>query len=172
MRVLVAHASRLGSTREIAERVAETLARRGIATRAVAVTEPCDPRDYDAVVIGSAVYAGHWLKEGVEFVRRHRDALADRPVWLFSSGPVGNTATSHPSVAPAEAAELERLVGARGHRVFAGALDRSTVDGAGLGGVMGFIARHLVPEGDYRDWTDIEVWAGAIARELAPAVPV
>lgn len=172
MRVLVAHASRLGSTREIAERVAATIGRRGIETRTAAVSEPIDPAEYDAVVIGSAVYAGHWMTEAVEFVRRHREALGGRPVWLFSSGPVGATATKYPPVVPPEIAELEHLVGARGHRTFAGALDRSAIDAAGFGLAMRFIAKRLVPEGDYRDWEDIDAWAEAIARALAPALPV
>jgi hypothetical protein len=49
-------------------------------------------RPYDAVVLGSAVYAGHWLKPARALADRCAAALRARPVWLFSSGPVGDPA--------------------------------------------------------------------------------
>ena len=45
--------------------------------------------DYDGFIIGSAAYQGRWLSEATRLVRQHREVLASRPVWLFSSGPVG-----------------------------------------------------------------------------------
>jgi hypothetical protein len=75
---------------------------------------------YDAFVVGSAVFAGHWMPEATEFARRHRAVLADRPVWLFSSGPIGTTATKYDPVEPKGMAELKRAVSPLGHRVFAG----------------------------------------------------
>jgi menaquinone-dependent protoporphyrinogen IX oxidase len=48
-----------------------------------------DPVGYDAAVIGSAAYYFHWMKPATEFVCRNRDTLTSRPVWLFSSGPLG-----------------------------------------------------------------------------------
>src|SRR5205823_670481 len=80
---------------------------------------------YDAFVIGSAVYAGHWLKPAREFVEHHARLLCTRPVWLFSSGPIGN-----PPIPREEAVDVEPLVAAvhaRRHRVFGGKLDRSTL---------------------------------------------
>ena len=52
-----------------------------------------DLAGYQAFVIGSAVYFGKWLRQGTEFVRRNRASLAGRPVWLFSSGPLGTETT-------------------------------------------------------------------------------
>jgi menaquinone-dependent protoporphyrinogen oxidase len=109
----------------------------------------------------------------MEFVRRHRAVLAARPVWLFSSGPLGTSATDtqghdlRRAAEPKELAELRETINPRDHRVFFGALDRSK---------MGFkdrmltnlpAARALFLEGDFRYWKEIEAWAESIAHELA-----
>ncbi len=171
MDVLVAYASRLGSTKAIAERIAARLATDGLETTVRPAGDVSDPLPYDAFVIGSAVYAGHWLKEASGFVRDNEAALAARPVWLFSSGPVGRSAMKVAPVRPAEVAGLWSATDARGHRVFAGALDRETLDGSELGFAEKFVAKRFVPEGDFRDWPAIDAWADMIARELT-RVPV
>ncbi|MDA8219792.1 MAG: flavodoxin domain-containing protein, partial [Dehalococcoidales bacterium] len=86
MLVLVAYASKYGATREIAERIAEELRSAGHGVEVRSVKSAGDLAGYEAFVIGSAVYFGHWLKEAAEFVRRNRAVLVDRPVWLFSCG--------------------------------------------------------------------------------------
>ena len=85
--VLVAYGSRLGSTKGIAERIAARLRTHGIDTTACDVQTGFEPGRYDAFVIGSAVYAGHWLKDVTRRVGEHTAVLSARPVWLFSSGP-------------------------------------------------------------------------------------
>ena len=171
MNVLVVYASRLGSTKAIAERIAARLETHGLDATVHSVVAVPDPRPYGAFVIGSAVYAGHWLKEAIGFVHDHEVALAARPVWLFSSGPVGRTATKVAPVRTAEVAELSSATAARGHRVFAGALDRKVVDGSELSFADRFVAKRFVPDGDFRDWPAIDAWADEIARELTK-VPV
>lgn len=166
VRVLVVYASRLGATQEIAERIAATLREGGLEATAQAAGDGADDMGADAFVIGSGVYAGHWLTEAVKFVRRNSAVLADRPVWLFSSGPAGTLATKHPPVEPKELADLRAMVHPRDHRIFFGALDRSKVDGSALGFAERVIAKTLVPEGDFRDWGAIEAWAASIAGEL------
>ena len=92
MRVLVVYASRYGATQEIAERIAATLRQQSLEATVQPANHADDPAGYDAAVIGSAAYYFHWMKPATEFVRRNRDALAHRPVWLFSSGPLGTEA--------------------------------------------------------------------------------
>jgi len=89
MAVLVAYASKHGSTQGIAERIAEKLRQLGKEAEARPVDAVEDPESYEAFVIGSAVYYGSWLKEATEWVYRNQAVLAGRPVWLFSSGPLG-----------------------------------------------------------------------------------
>jgi len=89
MRVLVAYASRHGATQGIAERIGETLRAAGVEAEVQPAASVKRAAGYDAYVIGSAAYMFHWLKDAVGFVRRNRAALAGKPVWLFSSGPLG-----------------------------------------------------------------------------------
>jgi menaquinone-dependent protoporphyrinogen oxidase len=82
-----------------------------------------DIADYDAVVLGSAVYTGHWLKLAIEFARRFSDALIARPVWLFSSGPVGDPArklVQKMAADPVDLQTLRQLTHASDHKMFAG----------------------------------------------------
>src|SRR4051794_34970520 len=89
MTVLVTAASRHGATQEIAEAIANGLTERGVDASAMPVENVANPGDYDAYVIGSAVYMGRWLKPAREFVQANTDTLREAPVWLFSSGPLG-----------------------------------------------------------------------------------
>jgi menaquinone-dependent protoporphyrinogen oxidase len=173
MSILVAYASKHGATGGIAERIAEKLQAAGLGAETRTVNSVDDPAEYEAFVIGSAAYLGSWRKEAAEFVRRHRDLLAKRPVWLFSSGPLGTEATDEQGrdmrvvAEPKEIAEFREAIKPRGHRVFFGALDPGT-----LGLPERLIrtlpaGRTLLPEGDFRDWGEIDAWAEGIARELA-----
>lgn len=159
MSILVVYASKHGSTQGIAERIAQTLRRLGKDVETRPVSAVTDVEAYEAVVIGSAVYFGSWLKEATELVRQHRAVLAGQPVWLFSSGPVGTVVLPDPQ----EIVEFQAAIGPRGYRNFAGALDRGKLS---LGERM--LAKAMkAPYGDFRNWDAIEDWAAGIARELA-----
>jgi menaquinone-dependent protoporphyrinogen oxidase len=174
--VLVAYATRHGTTRGIAERIAATLCAAGHQAEARPVTSAGDLSAYDAFVVGSAAYMFHWLKEATQFVRRNRAVLAARPTWLFSSGPLGEGALDEEgrdkrvtSLAK-EIPELREAVAARDHANFFGAWDRSWKP---VGMAERFIlampaARAAFPDGDFRDWPEIEAWAAGIARDLQP----
>jgi menaquinone-dependent protoporphyrinogen oxidase len=166
MRVLVAYASMLGATRGIAERIADTLNAHGIEADLAPADEVDEPVRYDAFVIGSAVHGGHWLKPAAEFVRLHAALLRERPVWLFSSGPIGDKYVNLEQPAPKEVRDVRRLLEPREHRVFGGAFDRQTASLDELPLVQRTVARAFLPEGDFRDWPAIEAWAYSIARQL------
>ncbi len=174
MLVLVAYATRHGATQGIAERIAETLRTDGLEAELLPVNAAGDLDRYDACIVGSAVYMFHWLKEAAKFLQRNQATLAARPVWLFSSGPLGDETVDakgqDPLVvsAPKEIGQLEAAVHARDHRVFFGAFQRGKPIGFGER-VVSVIpaARTAFPEGDFRDWQDIESWARGIARELS-----
>jgi menaquinone-dependent protoporphyrinogen oxidase len=182
MRILIAYATRHGSTRGIAERVAAVLAESGfdITLREVGDVDSLD--HYDAFVIGSAAYMGGWLGEATTFVREHRDELAGQPVWLFSSGPIGDEPLDAKgrdqlvTARPKEFAEFARELEPRDERVFFGAWDPEAPPVGLAEGLMARFARFLpatkeaLPAGDFRDWPAIEGWARGIAAELDRAV--
>ena len=86
--VLIVHASRHGGTAGIAERIGEVLRTDGLEAVVVPAAELRDPASFDACVVGGGVYMGSWVKEGPEYLERFASTLAQRPVWLFSSGPL------------------------------------------------------------------------------------
>jgi menaquinone-dependent protoporphyrinogen oxidase len=177
MSILVAYASKHGATAGIAAAIAERLRSAGLEAEARPVTDIREPAAYDAYVIGGATYMFHWLKEATAFVRQHRALLATRPVWLFSSGPLGPQTTDTPGQGPRvvpearEITELGAAIGARDHRVFWGAFDRGqkAVGLAERVTLLMPVSRAAMPEGDFRNWAEIAAWADGIARELAPA---
>jgi menaquinone-dependent protoporphyrinogen oxidase len=180
MKVLVAYATRHGATAGIARHVAETLERTGldVTLRPVQSSGPVEP--YDAFVIGSAAYMGGWLGEASTFVRQHRDVLANHPVWLFSSGPVGSElvdAKGRDQLTAAEPKEFREFAGIihpRDRRVFFGAYDPDAAPSGLAESLMSRFmrlapaARNALPAGDFRDWPAIEAWAEEIARQLQP----
>lgn len=164
MRVLVAVASRHGSTLELAQAMGEALRSHGVSAEIHQVDEipdsgPGAVQEYDGVVLGSALYAQRWLEPAARFAAGRSAALRERPVWLFSSGAVGNPQMH---LGPVELGELRELTGAREHRVFPGRLDENELDAA---------EREVVDElgavgGDYRDWAAVRTWAAHVADAL------
>jgi len=163
MRVLVTAASRHGSTAEIAAALAAQLVRCGLDVTVKPPDGDADPAEYDAVVLGSAVYTGRWLDVARTFAQEHWYELRQRPVWLFSSGPIGDPL--QPVEEGTDGARLLGALGARGHRVFPGRLDR-----AELGFAETIITRMIrAPDGDFRDFAEIRTWAEEIGRALLGA---
>lgn len=174
MNILVAYATRHGATAGIAERIAATLRAVDLPAEARPVDEVDDITPYDAVLIGGATYMFHWLKDATTFARRHREELREKPVWLFSSGPLGTDLVDEQgrdvlmAARPKEFDELTDLLQSRGEQVFFGAWDPDAPP-VGLGERM---LRHMpaakdaLPAGDFRDWAAIDAWATKIADIL------
>ena len=172
MRVLVVHASQFGSTEGIVERISEALVERGVRAESYPVAQLSNLDGANAVVIGSAIHAGHWLDDATRFVYRHQDELRQVPVWLFSSGPLGDRAVRSPQPDPKEIGAFRVLIKPRGHAVFAGAYDRGTADFRQSGLIERVVVSRLMPDGDWRDWEAIDFWAEGIATALlGKAVP-
>lgn len=162
MTVLVTAASEHGATREIAARIGDDLAEQGLEVELKNPEDVHEVSQYDACVVGSAIYLGQWLKPATSFVEDHAGELSQRPTWLFSSGPiVGDPPEPDPHDA-AKGDTLAEAVHAREHKLFAGKLDKSALNWCEKIAVRCAHAR----EGDYRDWHAIDEWAATIAREL------
>jgi menaquinone-dependent protoporphyrinogen oxidase len=87
--VLVAYASKYGATEEIAARISQVLKGLGLETNLLPVDRVGNLGIYSAVILGSAVYVGQWHKGAVKFLQNNEGALANKKVWIFSSGPTG-----------------------------------------------------------------------------------
>jgi menaquinone-dependent protoporphyrinogen oxidase len=160
MKVLVCAATKYGATGEIANAVADVLAENGLEVTVIPPEQAGAIEQFDAVVLGSAVYMGQWMKPARELVDRSAAALAARPVWLFSSGPVGEPAK--PAENPVDVSKILQSTKARDHRVFTGRLVRkhlSFPDRAMASAIR-------AAEGDFRDWAEIRAWAAGIASAL------
>ena len=165
MRVLVTAASRYGSTAEIAGVIGEVLAASGLD---VVLREPAEVdsvAEFDAVVLGSAVYAGRWLEPARKIVDRMAAELTTRDVWLFSSGPLGDP--PKPDAESPEVAVLVSRTAAHDHRVFPGRLAKSDLS---LPERL-LVAALRAPEGDFRPWDEIRTWASEISGVLAARQP-
>jgi menaquinone-dependent protoporphyrinogen oxidase len=165
--VLVAFASKHGSTAEIADAVADELRGRGLRADCRPAGEVKTLDGYDAVVLGSAVYTKRWRRDARRLLHRHARELAAMPFWIFSSGPFGEHPDPEWAEPPRVVKEADRL-GARDHVVFGGRLPlepKNFVEKA--------MVRDTPPEvADLRDWDQIRGWSAAVAAALQDAALV
>jgi menaquinone-dependent protoporphyrinogen oxidase len=161
MTVLVAYASRRGSTRGIAERIAARLRGHGLDVHLDPLLGREQVGRFEAVVLGSPVYSRRWEREAVDFCRRNAPALAGHAVWTFSVGWAGHEEGGAPLDAR-HLDEVHQLVPAREHRFFLGALDTADLP---LLQRLTFRLRGGT-SGDHRDWAAVDTWADEIAGRL------
>lgn len=165
MNVLVTYATKHGSTAEIAQRIGDRLENAGLPTTVLPVEQATGVSGYGAVVLGSAVYIGRWRKEAVDFLEDNTTALAQRNVWIFSSGPTGEGDPVELLQGwhyPEKLQESIEFIQPEEIVVFHGELDESE-----LGRLEKWtIKRVKAPVGDFRDWDAIDAWADSVAAKL------
>lgn len=163
MTVLVAYGSAGGGTGEIAGWIAEELRSAGLNVHLSPGGGVTDVGTYEAVILGSAVYASGWHADARTFTHRFAGRFTDRPVWLFSSGPL-DTSADRGVLPPSHHAELAlKELPAREHVTFGG---RMTSEAHGW---IGIVARQLAREGhagDFRNPERVRAWARSVAAEL------
>ena len=167
-RVLVAYASRYGSTAEIARAVGDALSQTGLDVDVVSAREANDLGLYGAVVLGTSIRMEKPLKDAMDFARRHQSALARMPVALFSAGLFMREDT--PENREKTRGFLGPLLNIVPNPVsvefFGGKLDHGR-----LNVLLRFAARHdksgMMQEGDWRNWREIRAWAGQLATHLS-----
>lgn len=165
IRVLVTYASKHGATAEIAEKIGQTLRQASLQADVLPVNRVSDLKPFQAVVLGSAVYMGQWRKEAVNFLKTNEKSLAERPVWLFSSGPMGKGDPVQLTKGwrfPKSQGPIIDRIRPRDIALFHGMLDMKKLN---------FFEKWVIknvkaPIGDFRDWDAIATWATAIAGAL------
>jgi menaquinone-dependent protoporphyrinogen oxidase len=161
MKALVVYGSKSGGTEGLAEMIGRALTDlQWQVTVRPAAEKMSDVGDYDAVLVGGALYAGRWHKDARRFVKRESAVLRAKPVWLFSSGPLGEAAETVSTIEPVtQVARLMADIGARGHETFGGYLSPDAT---------GFPAKAMAKKmaGDWRDEEQARAWAKAITAEL------
>jgi len=162
-RILVAYATKKGSTREVAEAIAARLEEDGIRTLVQPARDRVDLRTFDGVVLGGALYTGRWHRDARRFLRRHRRILRTLPVAVFGMGP--STADEH--AMGGSLAQLERAL-ARTRDITPVAV---TVFGGVIDPARLRFPFNRMPPSDARDWDAIGAWADEVARHVAE-VPV
>ena len=168
-RVLVAYASKAGSTAEVADAIGKRLADTGLAVDVRRAKNVRSVDGYAAVIVGSAIRAGQWLSEASGFVKTHREALAARKTAFFTLCMTlrQDTPEQREKVAAylkpvREILEPDRI------EFFAGKMDYRKLALAPRLIVKGM----KVPEGDFRNWDAIGAWADALCREMRSQRPI
>jgi menaquinone-dependent protoporphyrinogen oxidase len=157
-RVLVAYATKLGSNAEIAETIATVLREWGHHASALPAREVKGLEGWDAVILGSAIYAAHWQKDARRFATHFAKQLSERPLWLWGSGPLDPGLARADLPITQHGQQITGALGARDHRTFGGRLaEDAPIDPQVL---------RTHPIGDYRDWDAIRDYARKIAAEI------
>ena len=163
--VLVAYSSKHGATKEIGERIGKKLEENSFKVDVLPVNKVSNLSDYGAVLIGSGVYIGQWIKDAVKFVQVNEGVLKNMPVWIFSSGPTGEGDASELVQGwklPRSIQESVDQIQPKGVIVFHGAIDDEKLSWL----ERWMIGRVGAAKGDFRDWDSIDQWAGNVAGQL------
>ena len=169
-RILVAYASRAGSTAGVAEAIGKVLADGGRQVDVLPMQDVKDLSAYHAVVVGSAIRGSKWLPEAMQFVREHQAELNRKP---FAAFMVCITlampgAEKYRQGLREWMSAVRNLVCPVSEGYFAGALDFSKLPLKPNILLMRLaVALRIFPLGDHRDWKAICAWAENLKPQLA-----
>lgn len=169
IKVLVAYATRHGSTTDIAEKIGDTLQSNGLQADVLSIADISTLAGYQAIVLGSAVYAGQWEKEAVDFLTRNERSLAEVPTWFFSSGPTGEGDALELVKGwrfPETLLSIADRIHPRDMTVFHGEINSDRLSFGEKLIVKGVRAKI----GDFRDWEAIKKWAIGVAEAILKEV--
>jgi menaquinone-dependent protoporphyrinogen oxidase len=164
-KILIAYASRYGSTKEISEEIGEILRETGLLVDVRNVMAVDNLSDYDGAVIGSAIHMGKWLVEAVDFVKLHQNELRKVPVAVFSVGfSVHDPTEENLRKAKASIVAIRPYVHPFNVGIFGGKIDFDLLDEPD----RQILLLAGVDTGDFRDWEAVSAWAGGLEAFLAP----
>jgi menaquinone-dependent protoporphyrinogen oxidase len=164
-KILVTYASKYGATAGIAEKIAQVLDTAGLSVDLIPVKEMRDISPYGAVILGSAVYIGGWMKPAAKFLKSNQQALSKIPVWIFSSGPTGEGDAVELLEGwsfPENLKPIAERIQPREMVIFHGAIEKDK-----LPAIYKWMLKNVkAGMGDFRDWQAITSWAESIAAQL------
>jgi menaquinone-dependent protoporphyrinogen oxidase len=164
-RVLVAYASKHGSTTEIARAIADEIRHAGVRADLIEAEAVEDLAPYAGAILGSAVYMKRWRPSARRLMGHLERRLGDRPLWIFSSGPVGDAEFDHDWCEPAHMLVRAQRLNLRDHIIFGG---RVPQDPGNL--IERAMLRNTPPDQrDRRDFDAIRSWAREVAETFVPA---
>jgi menaquinone-dependent protoporphyrinogen oxidase len=169
--VLVTYATRYGSTQEVAEAIVATLRERSLEVDVLPMSRVDTLEGRRAVVLGTPLYIGHWLKDTNGFLTRHRESLASRPVAVFALGPTidPNSETERQGARAQLDAELAKVpwLAPVAVEMFGGKYDPAKLRFADkLVTSPPASPLHGLGARDDRDWAAIQAWTDAVAESL------
>ena len=169
-KILIAYATRTGSTQEVAEAVAVTLRESGLEVDIQPMRNVRTLKGYGAVVLGAPLYMFHWHKDALSFLSRYREVLTDGlPVAIFASGPFAKGDEKEwQEVRKQLDQELAKFAWLRPIAV---EIVGGKFDPAKLSFPLNLMpALKQMPASDLRDWTVIRAWASNLAAKLQSAL--
>lgn len=163
--ILITYATKYGATAEIAEKIGEVLRQSGLDADIVPADRVTNLPSYKAVILGSGVYAGQWLKKAARFLKENEKTLSGQNVWIFSSGPTGQGDPAELLKGwrmPASLKSIADRIHPKDMAVFHGSISEKKLN---------FFEKRILkmvkaPSGDFRDWNAITAWASSIAGEM------
>jgi len=171
-KILMAYASKYGSTQEVAEAVAATLSESGLSVDLQPIRQVRTLAGYGAVVLGAPLYFGLWHKDALNFLSRNEDALRQRPVAIFALGPNSNDEKEMQgsrAQLDKELAKFSWLVPVV-IEVFGGKFPAKLRLPESLIAGLPASPLHGMPASDVRDWTAIRAWANSLVQKLQPVI--
>lgn len=165
-KILIAYASKTGSTAGVADRLGQTLSQSGLTVDVRPVNEVSDLAPYGAVVLGSAIRAGSLLPEMTGFMEANQAALQALPTAVFiCCMTLAEDTPENRKTVDAYLDPVRGLIQPAATATFAGAMDYNKLSFA-----FRMIVKALkTPEGDYRNWPEITAWADNLPEVLIPA---
>ena len=158
--ILLAYATRYGSTQEVAETITAALRQAGLEVDMQPMREVKTLDNYDAVVLGAGIYNAKWHPDAHRFLSQHQETLRQRLVVIFALGPLSNSDTAMRNSRRQLDKELAKYPWLKpaAVEIFAGKYDPSKPG-------LGFFER-LLPASDHRDWDAMRAWANALPAQL------
>jgi menaquinone-dependent protoporphyrinogen oxidase len=157
--ILLAYATRYGSTQEVAETITAALREAGLEVDIQLMQEVRTLDNYDAVVLGAALYSTRWHPDAHQFLSQHQEALQQRSVAIFALGPIATGDAAMRRSRRQLDRDLEKYPWLKpvALEMFVGKYDPSK---------LGFFDRLLSSASDHRDWEAIRAWANALSAQL------